>query len=237
MSAWKVGTLAVLGAVGLMNPASAAPVLTGGVLFNATAAGAYDASGVRWNTLGGDNLFNLYFRNAVTNTWANSGNTVGSTALNVTMNPGSYIFNIFGEPGVVPAQGSVGLNLFFDGLTAPSISTRNAINGLGLPVANGSASTLQVDGNTLVPGANTLTFTQGGMIVTLSAFSWSSPTSNPNFGNVVSSFNNVPSTNGSVDFWGAVRLDVQAVTAIPEPGTWSLMLCAGLLGALLVRRR
>lgn len=234
MGTWRSGLAAAVLAAGFLVPAEAAPVLTGGVLFNATPAGAYDGSGVRWNTLGGDSLFNLYFQDAITLAWVNSGNTVASAALNVTMNPGTYLYNIFGEPGLVPAQGRAGLNLFFDGATAvPSISALNVFGGVGSPSPNASSSTLQLNGISTVAGANTLSFTQGGLIVTLSVFSWNRSAT---FANVVSGFNNVPSPNGTIDFLGALRLDVRALSSeIPEPGTWSLVLGAGLAGAFLRR--
>ncbi len=236
MSTWKSGLVVGVLAVGILIPAKAAPVLTGGVLFNATPAGAYDGSGVRWNTLGGDGLFNLYFQDAVSLAWVNSGNTVASTALNVTLSPGAYTYNIFGEPGLVPAQGYVGLNLFFNGVSAvPSISAVNVFGGVGSPSPNASSSTLQLNGISTVPGANTLSFTQAGLLVTLSVFSWNR---SDTFANVVSGFNNVPSGNGSIDFLGAVRLDVREQSSeIPEPASWSLVLGAGLLGAFIFRRR
>lgn len=234
MVTWRAGVVAAVLATGWLIPAEAAPVLTGGVLFNATPSGAYDGSGVRWNTLGGDGLFNLYFQDAVTLAWVNSGNTVASTALNVTMSPGTFLYNIFGEPGLVPAQGSVGLNLFFNGAAAvPSISAVNVFGGVGSPSPNASPSTLQLNGSSTVAGANTLSFTQDGLIVTLNVFSWNR---SGTFANVVSGFDNVPSSNGTIDFLGSVRLDVRTQSSeIPEPGSWSLVLCAGLL--FLVRRR
>lgn len=236
MSTTRACLVAVVLVAGWMTPVEAAPVLTGAVLFNATPAGAYDGSGVRWNTLGGDLLFNLYFQDANTLAWVNSGNTVAGTALNVTMNPGTYLYNIYGEPGLAPAQGYAGLNLFFDGAAAvPSISAVNVFGGVGSPSPNAALSTLQLNGISTVAGSNTLSFTQDGVIVTLNVFSWNR---SDTFANVVSDFNNIPSQNGSIDFLGAVRLDVRALTSeIPEPGSWSLVLGAGLLGAFLFRRR
>ncbi len=230
MSEPRIVVAVALALVGLGSVANAAPVLTGAVLFNATGTGAYDVSGVAWNTLGGDPAHNLYFQDTVP-VFVNSGDGVGAS-LSVDLTPGSYFFNLYGRPGADPVNGFAGINLFFDGATVtPGISAYNSIDGAGAPAAT-SASTLRLNAQTAVPGSGTLSFTSAGNTVTLSTFLWNRP-SGP-VGDVVSAFNNVP--DGVNDYWGTIRLDVtEAGSPIPEPAT--LVLVGLALAAVGVRRR
>ncbi len=213
--------LAILFSVaGLAVQASAAPVLTGVVLFNTTETGSYDSSGGAWNTLGGDAVLNLYVQDANSN-WLNGGDSAG-TSLGVEMLPGIYYFNLFGEPGIESASGYIGVNLFFDNWETPEIMGFNYTGSIEAPWAN-SGPTLDLNASGTVNGSNALHFHRGGVIATMTEFIWNPPS--VRIGDFVEGFNNTP--NGTGDYYGTITVEV---ISNPEPGTWMMM--AGALLAL-----
>lgn len=167
-----------------------------------------------WNTVGGDGLYNLYLDEG--SGFVNTGDGAGAS-VNILLTPGVHTFSIYGEPGL--SSTNWGLNLFFNGnASTPGISARNLQGAAAaLAVANGG-STFALDGTTSVAGANTLTFIDGGTIVTLTGYSWNLPAS----ADLVSGFDTTPS--GNADFFGSFTLEV--TSDIPEPAAWQ----AGLLG-------
>ena len=226
------GALASLAAA----PAHAADLsLTGLVEFGSDASGG--ASGATlWNTVGGDGYyFNLYATDAnsgIDGAFLNSGDGA-TTAIDSTLNAGTYQFFIFGEPGA--DTGYFGLNLFFDGGTSPGISVFAATNTSTTPpypafAADGSATTRLPDYST-GPGAGTLTYSDGSSTVTLTDYQFSEPTVNDL--DRVSAFSATPS--GDNDFIGSFTLQVGTV---PEPKASLLVGCGGLalLGGWLRRR-
>jgi hypothetical protein len=217
-------TLLILLAVVLTAPLQAAN-LTGAVHFSAGAAGEY-TGGQLWNTVGGDGLYNLYLIES--GSPVNSGNGA-STSPNFALVAGNtYVFEIRGEPGANFAN--FGLNLMFDGLTAPSISVFRQVNGGGSIAANSNANTGALTGAT-VAGSGVLSFVSGADTITLTDYSWFvSPTA---ASDAVNAFNNTPS--GANDFIGSFTLEVTTETAIPEPATL-VLLAAGLVMIASMRR-
>ncbi|MFN0167831.1 MAG: hypothetical protein ACKV22_15495 [Bryobacteraceae bacterium] len=216
----------LLSIAGIAARASAAPVLTGVVLFNATETGDHDYTGVAWNTVGGDAVFNLYVQDSNSN-WLNAGDGAG-TGLNIELTPGIYHLSIFGEPGVESENGFVGVNLFFDNWATPEISAFNYTGSIEAPFANGGV-TLDLNATGTVNGANALHFHRSGVVATMSEFIWNPPS--VRIGDFVEGFNNVPNYRGG-DFYGSMTIEV---IANPEPGTW--MMVTGALVVLGFRRR
>ncbi len=201
--------------------------LTGAIEFSTDASG--NAAGAEfWNTLGGDFSYNLYV--SMNGTPINSGNGA-SASINVALAPGTYNFQIFGNPGT--NQPRHGLNLFFNGNnTNPGISVfAPTATDTGSPAfsANSAPNTLALN-VTSTPGSGSTSFTTNGMTATISNYRWEASTVRNQ--DVVTAFDRI--SGGGVDNQGSFTL-----TVVPEPGTVAL-LGTGLLplgSALLKRRR
>jgi hypothetical protein len=144
----------------LMLPLSAYSqiTLTGAIQFSTNSSGA---SGVDvWNTLGGDNWFDLWL---ALNSDASSpvnGPSDDQAGIAIPLEAGnSYKYYIFGAPGSFSSFN--GVNLFFDGNNStPGISAFGAVNTTGFrPNSSSSTFTLQA---TFVAGSGTTSYSSGG---------------------------------------------------------------------------
>jgi PEP-CTERM motif-containing protein len=225
-----VTILAVLFGAALMSTKPAAATTISGLIEFSTDSNG-NTSGQGWNTVGGDGVFNLYVASgpiSASPTFLNSGNS-SSTSISIPLPAGTHTFSIYADSE--PTLSHYGLNLFFNGNNStPGISVFAALRTSSTQpsfAANGGLTRTEAFG--FVPGANTLTFADGPITVTLTDYFFSSP-SQLGF-DVVSPFNNIP--DGFNDFGGQFT-----VTVTPEPGTL-LLLGSGLavLGALRKRYR
>lgn len=236
--------LPVVFVIGFLTSAQAA-TLTGAVAFGTNSNGRTNVLESFWNTNGGDLPFNLYLSTDVD--WVNAGDGSG-TSLNIPLLPGANTFRLFAQPGVVPLA-FIGLNLFFDGSTTPSISVFTQPNSFSATGANltpdSSNNTRGLTGFSIVPGAGTL----GSADLQLTAFNWYRPLRDPDptdsitspVGNYVAPYNNAPDCplcflgieGGLPDERGYFT-----ITATPEPASVVLAGSAFMMiGALAWRRR
>ena len=210
------------------RPGFAQLTLTGAIEFGTDNAG--NANGDFWNTLGGDFPYNLYVNlNGVP---INSGD--GALAsINVPLAPGTYNFQIFGNPGT--NNPFHGLNLFFNGNnTNPGISVfAPTATNTGSPAfsANSNANTRALN-NTSTPGSGSTSFTANGLTAAVTAYRWEASTvSNQD---LISPYDRT--LNGIADNLGSFTVIVG--TEVPEPGTLALLSSSLLpLGSLLLRKR
>jgi hypothetical protein len=206
------------------------------------------ASGSLWDTVGGNQAYNLYIApgtaSSVTNAgqFLNSGNTASSTAINLPLTVGTHTFSIFGDnhPGY-----SQGLSLFFDGNNGnPGISVYAPLR-TGLiepPIAADCAPTPVLGmGLKLAPGACTLSFFDGKNTITLTDYFWQRSDSLGHAVDLVSATST--NSDGKADFVGQFTLTVSAgdsgvagsISAIPEPLSAALF-GTGLIGLLTLLR-
>jgi len=205
--------------------------LTGLVEFSADSSGS-EAQGEFWDTVGANTRYNLYVAPgsiADGNGFINHGNGA-ATAINIPLFAGSYTFTIVGadHPGYTPDA----LNLFFDGNGgSPGISVIAPIRVFGSPEpgfsANSGAATPFLSSTTgTVPGAGTLSFTDGIETVTLSDYFWERSDS----ANLVTGFNDGPGS--PPDFTGQFTITVTNNAtveggiggfSVPEPGSLALL--------------
>ncbi len=238
-------TLALLAAAfGLqIGSADAATVLTDSAVFSANSEGN-NWNGWIWNTQGkpadGPDRWNLYYSTSddpTDPTFINSFNDT-HTEIAIDMLPGVYDFLIYGESvttSIDPLQHFV-LNLYFNGnQAAPAISALTGPSCAGVCPA-GHPNGLDLFGSAPQQEANTLSFTNDGVTVTVSAFNW---LLGDGVDKVWSSWaNDAPYSTGSgtPDFVGRLQLTVAPVAPVPVPAALPLLVAA--IGSLaLVRRR
>jgi hypothetical protein len=199
--------------------------LTGATVFSSDSTGPVVTPNV-WNTLGGDKWYNIYFTSANTtihSPFINSGNAAAASP-SIDLTPGSYQFYLIADPGMASQYEAV--NLFFSGNTGqPTLSAFAPLATTSTAPAfsvDASPSTLELNGNTKIAGAGTLSATIGDVVVNLTGYSWSQP-SVYNLDRV-SEFDST--ADGLYDYVGSITLNV---TPVPEPGAVGLLLAAPLL--------
>jgi hypothetical protein len=226
---------ALVGACLVFPHSVQADFLTGLNIFGANADGSFASVGCA-NTFGGDTYSNnLYLLPGLPSAslggaFLNSGNlTTLPTRIDINLNvPGTYSFTALGDAfnGETYTTGIAGLNLFFDGndinpgisVFAP-VNTTSAANFPTIAAIASSQSTATLDPLTLglAPGAGSLSFVDGGSLITLTEFRESAP----NIFNVdrVSGFD--IGSNGQSD--GVIEFTLQVSgTAVPEPSTFTM---------------
>jgi PEP-CTERM motif len=226
---WMQG-VATVGLLVLGATSARGAFLTGATVYSTDSTGAA-SSGEYWNTLGGDNRYNLYVATGATDPILNPGNAA-STGIALPLPVGNYTYDIYGENAA--AFSNYGLALFFNGNnTTPGIvAYLDPTTTTAVPSAAGSVG-LDSSASTS-PGS--LTYVDGTTTVSLTNFTWAAPTT----GGLdrVSGYDSTSS--GSPDFVGSFTLNVvqtlAAPTAAPEPASWAL-LGIGLAGAGVVARR
>jgi hypothetical protein len=214
--------------VALPRPAHADLVLSGLIGFSADSTGAA-SEGNFWNTLGppDDTIdrFNLYVtqpNTGIVGPFLNSGNGSG-TSISVPLSPGNFQFFIFGTEVRALPFSFAGLNLFFNGNNAmPGISVFAPVDESPSPpvpafAANNSPLTADLTSLT-TPGAGTLAFTAGGLLVRLTGYRFSVPTVEDL--DRISPYIDAP--DGFADLVGSFTVQV---TVVPEP---SSIICFGL---------
>ena len=235
-----LGFLACAGVLAVA-PAVRAVVLTDAAIFSSNVQGqAYN--GLIWNTVGNPpditDRWNVYFSSStdINNPVFLNDENNALTSLSIPLTPGQHSFGMYGE-ATGDHRDSFTLSLYFADHTAqPDISAVAPVNGApNVFVAASHADGLGLlasDG--FVPNANTLSYLEGGLLVTLTEFFWSTDTANhPDLvwpHNQRHSYG--PSPYGA-DFYGQITFDV---TRVPEPGALAIF-GFGLAVLGLARRR
>ncbi|BCS33072.1 hypothetical protein TBR22_A22980 [Luteitalea sp. TBR-22] len=224
--------------VALVAAPTQAATLTAGVVFGADSTGN-TYPGWTWNTLGQQddppvpasspydtrNVWNLYLSGTVAPAppaFINGYNDA-RTNISVDLAPGTYTFGLYGDStgaDIHPAQ-HFGLSLYFGGdTTTPGISGLTGPSCALCPAGNANATNLF--GDTGSQGANSLTWTDGLVRVTLTDFSWALSRQDT----VWAHYHNTPqypNGNGRLDFVGALTLNVEAIRDVPEPAALTLL--------------
>ena len=214
---------------------ASAATLTAGVVFGANDQGN-TWPGWTWNTLGRQdappvaasspydtrNVWNLYWSTTVAPIAPAFVNGFNDSRTNISLDltPGTRTYGLYGEStggAIHPAQ-HFALSLYFNGETsAPGIS---ALTGPTCTLcAAGHPNSTNLFGDTGSQAANTLTWTDGSIRVTLTQFSWALSQQDvvwPHYHNTPE----YPNGNGRSDFIGAVTLRVDQV---PEPAALSML--------------
>jgi len=170
----KVTTIGLcLMALLIVCPAFSEVTLTGAVQFSTDSHGAVSGGQV-WNTLGGDEYYNLWLARNPDGTLPINGSSDAQAAINVPLVEGeTYTFYMFGQRVLTPAV--YGLNLFFNGDNAkPGISVFAPINSSQF-AANGSM-TFQLNAAP-VAGSGTTSYKSGGLVVVMDSYNWRMPPS------------------------------------------------------------
>ena len=215
--------------------ASAGIFLTGISQVGVSSTGENGGSPI-WNTLGNENSFaNLYVtqpNSTYTSAFINNGNGSG-TSISYDLTPGTYQFFISSDSFAVNNPGYYAINLFFDGnALTPGITGYSARDSSSVVVVPSRFTTQALDGATSAPSAGTLSFSSGGLLVTLVEYGFGMPGV---FGGTgidrVGSQNDLPDL--ALDGIGTLTLNV---TAVPEPPACAAVLFLGLAGLTLLRR-
>jgi hypothetical protein len=164
-------------AVALPSAANAQVRLTDVLTFGADASGSLLFQPDVWDTEPGDN-YNNWLQSVPAGTFLN-GPSNAAVQPNITLTPGTNSFRVYGSPGVDNAN--FGINLFFNGAQTPSISafgpmltSADQVHSFAADSASPTPTPVPVY-NSGIPGAGTLTFTNGNQVITLTDFYWATP--------------------------------------------------------------
>ncbi len=187
--------------------------------------GAGDTINEGWNTRGNDFVSNLYLLSG--GSFVNNGN-VAQTSIAIDLStPGTYTFGFAGENVNSNTVPELNINFFLNGNAAnPRISARGLPGG-GFSPNGGITNTPTFAG---VAGANSLSFNDNGLLITLTDFSYDTDSG----ADQVTSFNNAP--GGTGDTVGTFTLNVAPVT-VPEVSPLILLALGGTVGAIATRRK
>ena len=154
-------------------PAFSEVTLTGAVQFSTDSHGAISGGQV-WNTLGGDEYYNLWLARNPDGTLPINGSSDAQAAINVRLVEGeTYTFYMFGQRVLTPSV--YGLNLFFNGDNSkPGISVFAPIDSGQF--APNSSMTFQLN-VAPVAGAGTTSYMSGGLVVVMDSYNWKTPSS------------------------------------------------------------
>lgn len=224
----------VLGAAAVMAVGVAdarATVLSGMMQFTSNAMGGANGGGT-WNTQGGDGISNLWILNpyGLPGVFNVNGPADANAGISVSLTPGLFVFDIYGDPGVGNPNNWATLNLFFNGNTVnPGITAMRStvfppVGAFGSTLSSG---TLSLAG-TPTTGAGSLVFNDGMHNVVITEY-WFAQSGTQLFADIGSAFVETP--NGIGDFVGRVEL---TVTAVPAPGAAALL---GMMGVVAGKRR
>lgn len=179
-----------------------------------------------WNTRGGDSISNLYLLNGITP--VNAGNGSGASIAIDLSTTGTYTFGFFGENVNNNTVPELSINLFFN-----SNAANPRISAFGLP--GGGFSPHGGTGNTppfsSVAGANSLSFDNNGLRITLTNFSYDTDSG----ADQVNSFINTP--NGLGDTVGTFTLNVAPIVVVPEMSPLALLALGSIVGGICYRRK
>lgn len=209
-------------------PAAEAATLSAGVIFGANSEGN-TYGGLTWNTVGNPpdsrGIYNLYVSTTTAPAapvFVNGFNDT-RTSIALPLAPGTVTYGLYGtSAGIGPLDGQhFALSLYFDGNTsAPGITALTGPSCALCPAGHPNGTDLL--GYSGAAGANTLTWTDGALRVTVTQFTWALSTQDI----VWAEWHNaVPYDQGDrrVDFIGAVTLQVEQV---PEPAAAALLAMA-----------
>jgi hypothetical protein len=160
----------------LLIPLSAYPqiTLTGAIQFSAYSDGAFYHD--YWNTVGGDNAWDLWLALRPNATLPVNGPSDAQAGISIPLSAGKtykyYTFATFDAPFSFD-----GLNLFFDGNSStPGISVFGPVNSANFAANNSSTLTL---GYTPVTGSGTSFYSSAGVIAVVTGYSFNSPATPP----------------------------------------------------------
>jgi len=181
--------------------------LTAAVQFSTNYSGSFAGPGDTWNTLAGDNLFNLWLALNPDATLPVNGPSDAQAGIALPLEVGnSYTYYIFGAQGALDKF--YGLNLFFDGNNStPGISVYGAVNKANFRANGGSTITMD---RTPVMGSGSTFYSSGGAIVVQNGYDWNAPATPP--GEVCQPF--VFSPGSTPCFFGSITLQVYPAASL-----------------------